>query len=365
MRIALSGYYGRGNTGDEAVLAGIIESFERRAPGAAEFTVLSADPADTRARHGLDAVDRMNLGAVRKTFRDSDLLISGGGSLLQDTTSLRSLVYYLWIVRMARSCHRPVMFYAQGIGPLRRRVARALTRIVANRVQYITVRDEESANLLRRIGVSRPPIEVTADPAFALKPANDERVRSIIAEAGVSEYLPVIGFALRAWPGGPAAEDYVDLGRRMISAVNCSLLLIPMQPTGDLELSNRIAAGVGQNACVLQSRMSPSEAAGAIGRMSGMVAMRLHALIFGAIGGVPMLALEYDPKVSQLMSRLGQGARCLSLKHFSPEAAADSLIAALNEGTYLRDDLKDRSRQMSELALVNVDRSLEVARGFR
>src|SRR5579872_2840845 len=150
-RIAVSGYYGCGNTGDEAVLAGIIESFARRgAAGRAEITVLSADPDDTRQRHRLPAVDRMSMHAVRRTLRTSDLLLSGGGSLLQDTTSLRSLVYYLWIVRLARILGTPVMFYAQGIGPLRRRVSRAMVRVVADRVHYITVRDPGSARTLRQ-----------------------------------------------------------------------------------------------------------------------------------------------------------------------------------------------------------------------
>src|SRR5205807_7129447 len=117
---------------------------------------------------------------LRRSRKESDRLISGGGSLLQDTTSLRSLIYYLWVVRLAHSCGAPIMFYAQGIGPLRRKVSRALTRLVANRVQQITVRDAESADLLRRIGVNRPPIEVTADPAFALTAAGSGRAEEIL-----------------------------------------------------------------------------------------------------------------------------------------------------------------------------------------
>src|SRR5579863_8848418 len=187
LRIALSGYYGSGNTGDEAVLAGIVESFARRGVAErADLTVLSADPDDTTQRHGLRAVDRMSLRAVREALRTSDLLLSGGGSLLQDTTSLRSLLYYLGVVRLARGGGTPVMFYAQGIGPLRRGVSRILVRRVADRVQYITVRDPGSADLLARIGVRRPPVEVTADPAFALQRTESaEQVREYLLARGV------------------------------------------------------------------------------------------------------------------------------------------------------------------------------------
>src|SRR5579862_5696826 len=119
MRFTVSGYYGCGNAGDEAVLAGIKEALQRQAGDEAQMIVLSQNPAETRRLHGLAAVDRMSLSMVRRVLSETDLLLSGGGSLLQDTTSIRSLLYYLWIARTAYSIGKPVMFYAQGIGPLR------------------------------------------------------------------------------------------------------------------------------------------------------------------------------------------------------------------------------------------------------
>src|SRR5690242_2973453 len=100
IRIAISGYYGCGNTGDEAVLSGILAAFSRHAGVASDrFTVLSQDPQATIDQHGANAVPRMSHTLVRKAMRECDLFLSGGGSLLQDTTSLRSLFYYLWIIR--------------------------------------------------------------------------------------------------------------------------------------------------------------------------------------------------------------------------------------------------------------------------
>ena len=177
LRFAVSGYYGCGNAGDEAVLAGIAASFARQAGGLVRLTVLSQNPDVTTRLHGLEAVDRMNMAQVRAILRDSDLLLSGGGSLLQDTTSARSLLYYLWIARMARRAGKPVMFYAQGMGPLHRPISRLLVRLTANRAAFLTVRDEPSAQLLKAIGVTNPRLEVTADPAFALTPAPEETVR--------------------------------------------------------------------------------------------------------------------------------------------------------------------------------------------
>lgn len=360
LRIALSGYYGCGNTGDEAVLAGIVESFARRAGvGRADLTVFSADPTATTRDHGLRAVDRMDLGLLRRTLQESDLLLSGGGSLLQDTTSLRSLVYYLWIVRLALRSKTPVMFYAQGVGPLRRPVARLLTRLVADRVGHITVRDEESAALLRRIGVRKPPIEVTADPAFVLRPEEPERTARRLAEAGVPDDRPLIGIALRPWrPPEPAPAAYARLVERIAQEAGGHPLLLPMQPPGDVALAAQITGLVPGRASLLRAPLSPRAALGIIGALSGLVAMRLHALIFGAIGGVPLVALDYDPKVGQLMRLLGQSERAVGLADFSAEGVAVQMAAALAEGEPLRERLRASAQALAERALVNVDRAL-------
>jgi len=360
VQIALSGYYGSGNTGDEAVLAGIVESFERRlGAGQVEFVVFSADPAATERLHGLRAVERMNFGLLRRTLKEIDLLLSGGGSLLQDTTSLRSLVYYLWVVHLALRSRTPVMFYAQGIGPLRRRLARLLTRIVADRVGYITVRDEESAALLRQIGVRRPPIEVTADPAFALTPEEAAHTAARFAEIGVPTDRPLIGIALRPWrPPAPTPAACARMAEQVAKETRGHLLLLPMQPPGDLDLAERIASGVPGPVSVLREPLSPRAAVGMVGALSGLVAMRLHALIFGAIGGVPLVALGYDPKVRQLMRQLGQSDRCLDLAAFQADEVAAKMADALAEGQTLVTRLRARAAELAERALTNVDRAL-------
>jgi polysaccharide pyruvyl transferase CsaB len=365
LRIALSGYYGCGNTGDEAVLAGIVESFARRAgPGAARFTVLSQDPADTEQRHGLRAVDRMNLSAVRGALRESDLLLSGGGSLLQDTTSVRSLIYYLWIARTGLRAGLPVMFYAQGIGPLNRPISRLLTRLVANRVAAITVRDPGSADLLRRIGVNRPPVEVTADPAFALTPALDERVQDIRLRAGVETGRLAVGVALRPW-STVSVEGLAAACDSIAESTGAQLVFIPMQPPGDVAISTAVAAAMKRNdsARIVQEPLLPREALGLVGSMDVLVAMRLHALIFAAAaGGVPIVALSYDPKVTQLMEGLEQGTFKFELDAFDAERTAQAVTGTLEQGEESLVRYRSKAAAMAERALVNVDRAMALVR---
>lgn len=165
--VVLSGYYGFDNAGDEALLAAIVGTLQKLRPDI-HLMVFSANPERTQKMHGVEAISRFNIINLIKTLRRADLLLSGGGSLLQDVTSWRSILYYLGVVMLALWLKTPVMFYAQGIGPIRRTWARWLTRQVGNRVQLITLRDEDSYQELRLLGVSRPPIYVTADPVLGM-----------------------------------------------------------------------------------------------------------------------------------------------------------------------------------------------------
>lgn len=364
-RIAVSGYYGCGNTGDEAVLAGILEGFQRRAGVPPEsFCVLSADPESTARLHGVRSAHRMRLGEVRSALLRSDLLLSGGGSLLQDTTSLRSLAYYVWIIRLALAAGRPVMLYAQGVGPLRRSASRFLTRIAARRARCITVRDQESAALLRAIGVSQPQPEVTADPAFALSPAPPERARAILAAAGAPADAPLIGFAFRPWPAGAGFPG--ELARAVERAAkDCGAhpVLIPFQPPGDLALAEAVARAAGVPATVLREQRTPGEMLGVTACLEGLLAMRLHALIFAAVSGVPSVAAAYDPKVGHLMRRLGRSGDALELAGFRGEEAGARLAERVVQRETLSADLRARAREMAALSLVNVDRALAVCGG--
>ena len=358
LRITLSGYYGCGNIGDEAVLAGILHGFRERCPGdAVEFTVLSANPSQTQRLHGVHALPRMSPTALRRALGDCHILISGGGSLFQDVTSLRSLLYYAFVVRYARQRRRPVMLYGQGVGPLRRSISRGIMRNVANRAAAITVRDEASAELLKQIGV-RTPVEVTADPAFAL-PIGDGG--PLLREFGLEE-RKILGFALRPWANVdariPAFARMVEVAALRASA---HPVFVPLHPPADLELAERIAQACQIPTTVIRRRLAPWEAIGLLAQVQAVGAMRLHAVIFAAMAGVPFLALAYDPKVQATAETLGVKDRCIPLQNFDGDLAGQLLAEAAEEGEGYREALRVRAGRLSALALRNVDIALEVA----
>jgi polysaccharide pyruvyl transferase CsaB len=355
LKVVLSGYYGFHNLGDEAILTAVIGSLRQETPDC-RITVLSANPTATREAHGVDAVPRMDFKAIRRAIRESDLLLSGGGSLFQDATSVRSLLYYLGVVGLALRAKKPVLVYAQGIGPLTRRSSRALTRFVLNRVNLITLRDEKSAHELAQLGINRPRIVVTADPTFTLQPASSERADEILAKAGVSS-SPLIGVALRQWRDWFETEENVERVARMIESmgqwVNGSTVFLPLQFPHDTDLAHSLARRM-TGAVVVNEPLRPDEMLAVIGKMDVMIAMRLHALIFAAAMNVPMVGIVYDPKVERFLRQVG-GAVCEGLDESSLVKTAqrvwqqrDAMRNQLEERVRL---LRDRAQENARLAM--------------
>ncbi|WP_415841350.1 polysaccharide pyruvyl transferase family protein, partial [Paenibacillus alkaliterrae] len=184
-RIVISGYYGFRNSGDEAVLRSILLALDEqgKAQGVqVQPIVLSADPAWTSRMYGVESVRRMHPGDLWNALRRSDGLISGGGSLLQDATSAKTIPYYTGVMKLAQLLGKPTFAYSQGIGPVNRRWMDPLIRGVMKRSAYVSVRDAESAALLARIGVPSDRIEVVPDPVMGLPlPAGAAAAASVSA----------------------------------------------------------------------------------------------------------------------------------------------------------------------------------------
>lgn len=360
-RIVISGYYGFSNTGDEAVLASIVSGLRRHVGGDVDIVVLSARPDETAKTHNVCAVPRMDLARVREAVSGCDLFISGGGSLLQDATSFKSLAYYLLTITIARRAGRRVMIMGQGIGPLRRMASRQLTRRALNGVPLIAVRDSGSADLLARIGVRRPRIEVTADPTFAIEPCAPGEARRLLAEAGIGPDEDVVAVALRDWPetsgiGAAAADALADLSDRLPAR----LLLVPMQAPHDVNTASRIRQVLGDRVAVLPAECSPKQVIGVVSASRMVVAMRLHALIFAASAGVPAVGIAYDPKVESFIAAAGQVG--ITLREVASGMLSNRVTQAWERRHDLSLRLAERVPEMRDLAERNFSLAAEMLR---
>ena len=291
MNFLINGYFGFANAGDEAVLAAMMGALKIERPNAT-FCATAGDVAATRALHGCQAVGRQSPRDLMEAIKRCDVFLSGGGSLLQDVTSVRNVVYYTGVLRMARLSGKPAMMYAQGVGPLRSPIARKLARMAFQSAEIATVRDPQSAQLLREIGVRRA-VEITADPVWNLAPA-----------PGIARASKRWVVALRSWPDADerAIPDIIAALRDAATSRDATLKFLPMQPGRDDEILDGL---VEADEKLSTNGKSPAEIVALAGSGDLMIAMRLHALIFAASQGLATVALNYDPKVSALATLLG------------------------------------------------------------
>jgi polysaccharide pyruvyl transferase CsaB len=323
-RVVVSGYYGFENLGDEAVLAATVAGIRQKRPEAG-IVVLSADPDGTARALGVDAVARARFGHVAGVLRGCDVFLSGGGSLFQDATSWRSPWYYLGVLGLARRLARRTAVYAQGIGPLRGRAVRLVARRLLNAVDLIIVRDPDSLVALGALGVDRSPAALAGDPALLLPPDRSPRVLAEQASWGREGVLA--GLALRPWRDNAWGDVAPAAARAVAERHGVRWICLPMHWSQDFALAERAAAQIGFGARAVRERVTPQEMVGLIGGLHLMVGMRLHALIFGATQGVPLIALAYDPKIGAFVRELGEPL--LGPAHLTAESLTEAIEGAL------------------------------------
>lgn len=174
MRVLLVGNYGAGNVGDE-LLRTAFESL----PGIS-WTVVSARPAPgdvPRLPGGLRSLLSLRWRRTIQEMRRSDAVVFGGGTLLADYESWQACFLWWLHARVARLFDVPVLFAAQGIGPLRTRLGTWFARDALHCAMFISVRDALSAERVKDWGLTTKIVQ-TFDPAFALLHAENHMDRS-------------------------------------------------------------------------------------------------------------------------------------------------------------------------------------------
>ena len=330
--ILISGYYGFDNIGDESILRTLITSLREKIPDCS-LTVLSHNPASTREKYGVEAVERMSPGAILRAVRQCDMLISGGGSLLQDVTSSKSIHYYLFIIRLAKLLGKKVFIYSQGIGPIDHAFNRRATARALKKADGIVGRDERSAKLLEQIGLPQERIVITADPVIRMKRPDRTVGREILARAGIKkDGRLTVGWAIREKNRDSTfVREITECIRWLRENYDAESVLIPFHYEEDREVCSVIAERTNGAAKCLSEKYLSEDMLSIIGNMDVLVGVRLHSMIYAAIMGVPIIGVSYDPKCTAFLNSVGLDS--LSTREtFSAEAFKAEFARVLETG---------------------------------
>ena len=274
--ILFAGYYGTSNWGDEAILAGLARALKPHHHVAA----LSFKPRETTRVHGIPSFHRYY--DLIAAFAWANVFVLGGGSLLQDVTSFRSLQYYLSLLRMSRYFCKHGFVFAQSIGPLSTKGEALLQKSLQGIA--IAVRDPDSQSYLAGLGLQS---EVFADAAFLLEPhpTSEKRFDALlIPRAKHPEY----------------SDRLIELAQ---SNPNKRLATLAMQKGQDEQEVERLQRAIPELERVTIDSLRDLQAAIAASR--SVYSVRLHGLILAAKQAVPYVGLAYDPKVSAFLAYSG------------------------------------------------------------
>lgn len=289
-KVVISGYYGFGNFGDEAILSLLIDKLKKMGH---DIVVLSSNPRKTSMEYFVNSINSFDLHQVSGLLKHSDVLISGGGSLLQDVTSLKSLVYYLWVIFSALRYKKKVLIFAQGIGPIRNKIAQFVTAKMLKHCDYVSVRDHKSQKMLEWMGVDS---DLLCDPIFSL-------------DLPKAKSSGVLGVQLREF--ATLNDNLLNkLARQIVKEFHDKKIEIySFQDELDLHICRkfmRILNSLNPNIeTEVVSVFSVEEIINKFSRLDYLIAMRFHALVVALKMGVKSIAINYDTKVEKLALEAG------------------------------------------------------------
>ena len=358
--IIISGYHGFANSGDEALLFAILSTLRKKKPDIS-VTVLSKTPEETARIYGVKSINRYNLFKIVKEMRKAKMLLFGGGSLLQDVTSSKSLRYYLAIIKLAQKCGIKTMLYANGIGPITKKGNRRIASKILNKADVITLRDGKSDVELKNLGVTKPFIEITADPAFTLNTDLTLSGDYYKKMAGVPDGTKLCIVSVREWKNASAKfpEIMASVCDYITDKYGIYPLFVPMQYPHDTEISEKIMGGMKNKGYMINRELTVPEMFSVLSEAEFVIGMRLHSLIYATTLEIPAMALVYDPKVSAFMESIGQ-SDCIDVESLSEEKAKKVLDALIPEMENRRIKLRETNAVLRKKAEENADYAINL-----
>ncbi|OGI19219.1 MAG: polysaccharide pyruvyl transferase CsaB [Candidatus Melainabacteria bacterium RIFOXYA2_FULL_32_9] len=347
--ILISGYYGFDNFGDDAILHTLLHNLRTNFKNC-QITVISKNPAKIKQDYDVNSVYTFDYKEIIKQMKSTDLYISGGGSLLQDITSIKSLFYYLALIFLAELFKIKTCIYAQGIGPIKSKLGKILTGIILKKVDLITVRDQQSKEFLDKLGIKS---YLTADPVWNIDLKNMNKSNLVL-----NTEKRKVGIQLRDWYLlNNEKLEYLVEAINLNFDDNYQLILISLQDSHDLEVTkkfNEILKLKNPNFDIhLASNLSISSSISLISQLDYIIAMRYHASLIAIKSSIPTLAISYDPKV-EILSKEAE-IPYIFIENLNKEELNKKICELIEKKSSYEDKLRDFSAKKELESRQNVD----------
>ena len=398
--ILISGGYGNGNAGDEALMTAMLEQL-RKIVQTNNISIFS-DDVSYSSRHysnenfiysgrfgildkSMKGILKLNwiLKAFTKLIR-CDVFLTGGGTILQDQTHPLFIPFWLSKIFFAIILQKKTMMYGIGAGPITTKIGKYGTRYILNKMNYVTLRGHYSYNTLLKIGINKNKMEITADPALSLSCPDDEEINKILkveSSKNVMEKNYKVGFVIRRWyvshRKSLSEKSWVKDGEKSYNRLICEMakfadyfakeknakiFFIPMsikEPNDDRLAAMDVIERMKEknSAVILRNDYSPNQAKGIIGKMNFIVGMRFHSLVFFSEFLKPMIGIAYGKKTFDFMGELDLNKFVLDVSSFTSEKGivlAETAIETFADSNVLK-KISNNLNKMKKKVLRNAE----------
>ncbi len=353
MKIVIAGNYGAGNIGDESILKGLLKCLNKAAPYS-DITVLSGDPAQTENMHYVNSCEKYPAGfrslikslfgllsPARKEIKQSDIFVLGGGGLFG---GLRAKANLIWGIQtlVAYYYKKPVIMCGQSVGPIQNVLLKSFIRFLFNKASFIAVRDQSSKKRLQKIGVKRE-IHTVPDLAFFGKSDNEPPRKkkdtvlvslSSMANLSLSKMKALANFF-----------DWLIQEHKF----NIKFISFQLRTDSDEHLHEEFLGLVrskDKTEHLDNSNLDTIEKLFAKARF--LIGMRLHSIITAIKNETPFIALNYAPKVKDLLKKTPFSKYDLEINDIEEGVLQDLFTDLLIREEAVKNELRDYNKNMEK-----------------
>ncbi|MDD3621772.1 MAG: polysaccharide pyruvyl transferase family protein [Methanofollis sp.] len=348
MKILVTGAYCVLNKGDAALRLGGLPAIRDQIPDA-NFTILTLFPeydskvyTDGRVVKALDTPGKALNAVIRcilwsvftrgtknlrknnhfldvdvlKEYARADVIVDISGDSISEVTGFQGTLYHLLHLWIATKLRKKTVIYAQSVGPFP--YTKPFSKRLLNKTDLITLRGKISYDYLQNLKITNPPIYLTADVAFLMEPASEERIDEIFEEIKKDKNSSFVGISvsnlISRYYG--SYDEYTTLMAKItdfiITELHTDVIFIPHVTGPDKEKDDRI---VGEHVYqkitnkkhvyLIKKDYSPQETWGIIKQGELFLGARMHACIGALSVGVPVINISYHHKSPEIMQMFG------------------------------------------------------------
>ena len=291
-----------------------------------------------------------------KAIEQADLVLSTGGHHITTMFRPDAVTPQIFDMAVALLYGKPLVLWSQSIGPFDFGSAKSklMVQKILSGAEQIFIRDEASADQIRKIGVSLERVSRTFESVFGLCDVVKSRARP-------SERRPVMGVAVYVYVRANQLKEHENYTRCFTPLIDHAIeagykvRFFPMELGGtDRACIEAVINSVErqENCEILEGFPGTSEHLDAVARCRMFVGHKTHSQVFSLVAATPLLAVAYHRKTEDFMAQFGLEKYCVD----DAQISAEKLIEMFDEINKNLDAISHKQQEVGSEICAQVKR---------